>query len=270
MVKLFNITINLKYIIFPLVYIVIGFISYYAIKKILDKSIRIDKIGLKSHKQRAKTIKILIQNIIKYIVVVLVVLAILSIYGVNVKSIVAGLGITTAIIGLAFQDFAKDIIAGISIITEGQYDVGDTIEAEGFMGEVISLGLKTTKIRNYKGAIKIISNRYMDKIINYSLEDSLAVVDIGTGYDHSPEEVEKVLNKLAKDLNGKIPDSTGDVEVLGINNLADSSVVYRITVKVKSMQQYTAERILRKEIKKALDSAKISIPLPQVEVHNGK
>lgn len=270
MVKLFNISIDLKFITLPIIYIVIGLIAHATIRKILDKCIQVEKIGLKSHKQRAKTLKILILNIIKYIIVILVVLAILSVYGVNVQSIVAGLGITTAIIGLALQDIAKDIIAGISIITEGQYDVGDTIKVDDFMGEVIFLGLKTTQIKDYKGAIKIISNRYMDKIINYSLEDSLAVVDIGTGYEYSPEKVEKVLNKLATSLNGKIENATGPVEVLGINNLADSSVIYRVTVKVKPMHQFETERFLRKEIKNALDKANIKIPFPQIEVHNGK
>ncbi len=270
MIKLFNLTFNLKYIILPIIYIILGFIAYYTIKKIIDKTIKIDIIKEKTHKQRASTIKVLIENIIKYIIMILVLLTIISIYGVNVKSIIAGLGITTAIIGLAFQDFAKDIIAGISIITEGQYDIGDTIEVENFMGEVIAIGLKTTRIKNYKGAIKIISNRYMDKIINYSLDDSLAVVEVGASYNHSSEEVEAVLNKLAKELNGKIPDATGDIEVIGINNLADSSVIYRVTVKVKPMQHIVAERILKKEIKKAFDEANISIPFPQLEVHNGK
>ena len=165
---------------------------------------------------------------------------------------------------------AKDIIAGISIIAEEQYDVGDIIEVDGFLGEVIFLGLKTTKIKDYKGAIKIISNRYMDKVINYSLADSLAIVDVGVGYEYTPEEVEKVLNDLAKKLTGNIKDATGPVEVLGITNLGDSSVIYRVTVKVKSMQHYAVERLLRKEIKKALDKADITIPFPQVEVHNGK
>ena len=270
MVKLFDITINLKYIILPIVYATIGFISYFAIKKILDKSIRVDKIGLKFHKQRVATLKILILNIIKYIILILVILAILSVCGINIKSIIAGFGITTAIIGLALQDIAKDIIAGISIIAEEQYDVGDIIEVDEFLGEVIFLGLKTTKIKDYKGAIKIISNRYMDKVINYSLADSLAIVDVGVGYEYTPEEVEKVLNDLAKKLTGNIKDATGPVEVLGITNLGDSSVIYRVTVKVKSMQHYAVERLLRKEIKKALDKADITIPFPQVEVHNGK
>ena len=81
----------------------------------------------KQHQQRANTIRIVILNVIKYVIVFVVLLAILANFGINVKSIVAGLGITTAIIGLAFQDLAKDFIAGVSIITENQFEVGDTI-----------------------------------------------------------------------------------------------------------------------------------------------
>lgn len=270
MIKSINLPINIKYIILPIVYIILGYSVYTIIKKIIDKSIKVEKIELAQNRQRVKTIKMLLQNVVKYITIIFVILSILSIFGVNVKSIVTGLGITTAIIGLAFQDIAKDIIAGISIITEEQYDIGDTIQVGDFMGEVIFLGLKTTKIRDYKGAVKIISNRYMDQIINYSLEDSLAVVDVATSYENTPAEVEKVLNDLAKNLKDKIPNSTSDVEVLGINELEDSSIVYRVTVKVKSMQQYVAERIMRKEIKNALDNAGLSIPYPQIEVHHGK
>lgn len=110
----------------------------------------------------------------------------------------------------------------------------------------------------------------MDKIINYSLHDALVVIDIGVGYENKPEDVEKVLNKLSEDLNGKIANATGKLEVLGINKLGESSVEYRLTLPVKPMQQYTVERILRREIKIALDKANISIPYPQLEVHNGK
>ena len=158
----------LEKIIISIIYLIIGIIIYVIIKSIINKTLTITKRNLKSHqKQRVTTVKSLILNIVKYVVAILVLLAILSIFGVNVKSILAGLGIGTAIIGLAFQDLAKDLIAGISIITEGQYEVGDTIEVEGFMGEVVFLGLKTTRIRDYKGATKIIANRYMDKMINY-------------------------------------------------------------------------------------------------------
>ena len=265
-----NIEIEIINLILPVIYILIGIVVYKILKRIIDRSINIERITLKSHKQRAETIKMLILNIIKYITVILVLLAILSNFGINVKSILTGLGITTAIIGLAFQDLAKDLIAGISIITENQYEVGDTIEVDGFMGEVVFLGLKTTKIRDYKGATKIIANHNMEKIINYSLHDSLAVVDIGTSYENTTEEIEKVLTDLATNLKGKIKDATGDIEILGINRLADSAVEYRVTVPVKPMQQFVTERFLRKEIKNAFDKSGINIPYPQIEVHNGK
>ena len=75
---------------------------------------------------------------------------------------------------------------------------------------------------------------------------------------------------MAERLNGTIENAVGDIQILGITELADSSVVYRITVETKSMQHYEVERQLRKEIKRAFDDANIKIPYPQIEVHNGK
>ncbi len=265
------ININIKQLILPIIYIVIGLIVFCISKNLINQLTTKSKTNLnKQQKQRLNTVRILIINIIKYIIIIIVLLAILSNFGFNVRSILAGLGITTAIIGLAFQDLAKDLIAGISIITEAQYEVGDTIEIDGFMGEVISIGLKTTRIRNYKGATKIIANHNMDKIINYSLHNSLAVIDISTGYEHKPEEIEKVLENLKEKLDGQIKDAKGQLQILGINELAESGVIYRIALEVNSMKQFEVERFLRKEIKEAFDKAKIKIPYTQIEVHNGK
>lgn len=270
MIKLFGIDIDIIKIILPIIYIIIGIIIFSVIKKIILDSGKNSKKFKVLQNQRVKTLKTLIINIVKYIIFLIVLLAILSNFGVDVRSILAGLGIGTALIGLAFQDMAKDIIAGFSIITEGEYEIGDTIEIEGFMGEVVFIGLRTTRIRNYKGATKIIGNHYMDNMINYSLHNSLAVVDVGTDYAHSPEEVEDVLNKLAKELEGKIKDAKGELQIWGINALDDSSVVYRVAIEVNSMKQFEVERFLRKKIKEAFDKENIKIPFPQVEVHNGK
>ncbi len=271
MLNILGISINIKNILISALYIIIGIVIYSIIRHFVNKATIFRKKHLnKEQNQKVKTIQIITLNISKYLITIFVLLAILSLYGVNVKSILAGLGIGTAIIGLAFQDLAKDIIAGVFIITENQYEVGDTIEIDGFMGEVIAVGLKTTKIKNYKGAVKIISNRNMDKIINYSLNNSLAVLEVGVSYDHSPKEVEEVLNKLFKKLQGTIPAVKGDYQILGIEALADSNVTYKIAVEVEPMQQFNVERLLRKEIKIAFDEAGIKIPYPQIEVHNGK
>ncbi len=272
MIEIMNYKIDLNLIISPIIYIIIASLVYNIIKKILKKVIinskkRITKLN---QKQRVETLVGLIISIIKYIIVIIVILAILGTYGVNVTSIVAGLGITTAIIGLAFQDLAKDLIAGFSIITEDQYEVGDTIEVDGFMGEVIYLGLKTTRIRNYKGATKIIANHYMDKIINYSLHNSLAIIDVAVAYEEDTDKAIKTLQELSKELGTTLPNAKGAMEVLGVIELDNSSINIRVTMETAPMQQYEVERILRKEIKRAFDEKGIKIPYPQIEVHNGK
>ena len=161
--------IDIKNIVIPIIYIMIGVIAYKAIKEVINKSLKASIVGKRKVQKRRETIGNLLINIIKYIIVLIVFIAILDSFGINVKSILAGLGITAAIIGLAFQDIAKDFLSGISIILEDQYEIGDMIEIDSFLGEVTHLGLKTTRIKNYKGEILIISNHTINKIINYSI-----------------------------------------------------------------------------------------------------
>jgi len=268
-VDLLGYTINLKFIILPLVYIIIGMIVFAIIKKLVLKTTIKSKLKV-AQKQRVKTLSMVILNIIKYTIVILVILAIVSLFGFKVGSILAGLGIGTALLGLAFQDLAKDLIAGFAIITEGEYEIGDTVEIDGFMGEVVFIGLRTTRIRNFKGATKIIANHYMDNVINYSVNNSLAVVDVSIAYETDEKLIEDTLNKLIKDLSGKLEFATKDIEVWGVNDLSDSAVIYRVVVETKPMKHIVTERILRKEIKKAFDKAGVKIPYTQIEVHNGK
>ncbi|MBQ6323327.1 MAG: mechanosensitive ion channel [Bacilli bacterium] len=270
MLNIFKFQIDIKLIILPIIYIVIGVIAFKFLKRIIKRSTQRKTILKASQKQRIDTLVGLIINLIKYLTVILVILAILSVYGINIKSILAGLGIGTAIIGLAFQDLAKDLIAGFSIITEGEYEIGDTIEIDGFMGEVVFIGLRTTRIRNFKGATKIIANHYMDNIINYSNNNSLAVVDVSIAYECAEEKIEKAFENLFKKLNGNVPFAKKDLELWGVNELADSAVVYRVVVETEPMKQFVVERYLRKEIKKEFDQENIKIPYQQIEVHNGK
>ena len=263
-------TINLRLIVLPIIYIIIGIIIFSIIKSIIKKATNRRKILKATQEQRIDTITTLLLNIIKYIIVVLIILAIISLYGFNIKSILAGLGIGTALIGLAFQDLAKDLIAGFTIITEGEYEIGDTIEIDGFMGEVVFIGLRTTRIRNFKGATKIVANHYMDNIINYSDNNSLAVVDVSIAYEVSEEKIEKTFNKLFEEIKDKLEYATKDIELWGVDKLSDSGVIYRVAVETKPMKHIVTERILRKEIKKAFDKAEIKIPYTQIEVHNGK
>lgn len=267
MIEINNFPVSLSQIITSIIYIALGMIVYNIIKGILNRKTVISKnVDI----QKYKTVKSLILNIIKYVDIFIVIIALLALFGVNVKSILAGLGIGTIILGLAFQDIAKDILAGMAIVIENYYKVGDTIEVDGFLGEVINISLKSTKIKDYQGAVKIVANRNMDTMINYSENNYLTVLDIPVAYENDPEEVEKVLNELFPKLKEKIKDAKGDFQIMGISKLDDSSVNYRISIEVAPTKQYVTERIIRKEILKEFDKKGIKIPYQQIEVHNGK
>ena len=185
--KLYNI--DLKDFIYPILYILIGYLTYKLIDRVIEKSFTkhtFKTLKDRHNQKRLETIKTLISNLLKYLIIIFVALAILSLYGINVKSILAGVGITAAIVGLACQDIAKDLLAGIFIVAEDQYEIGDTIEIDGFMGEVVFIGLKTTRIKDYKGRVKIISNHTITEVINYNLNNSLAIVDVSVGYEENP------------------------------------------------------------------------------------
>ena len=168
----FGTEIDIKRIVNSALYILFVLIVYLILKRIL-KIIFIragGKNASAAHKQRIKTISKMLSSILRYVFLVLLLLVILAVLGVNVTSLLAGLGIVTAIVGLAFQDMLKDFIAGIAIIAENQFGVGDTViaQADGFKGIVTDVGLKTTEITNDKGEVKIIANHNVDGLINCS------------------------------------------------------------------------------------------------------
>ena len=136
-----------------------GYILYKCSGLIFAKLINSGKT--EHEKKKRNTIIKLFQNIMKYIVFIVILLIILELYGVNTKSLIAGLGVVGAVLGLALQDTIKDLINGITILLDNFYVVGDTICYEGFTGEVIELGLKTTKVKALNGQVKIISNLHV-------------------------------------------------------------------------------------------------------------
>lgn len=256
----------------PIIYICIGILVHGIVCRVLEKAVSI-KVGHLSRSsgnyKKSQTVLALSKAIVKYVVIMITILSILTVYGVNVASILAGLGLLGAVIGLALQDILKDVFAGIGIILENQYAIGDNIEIDHFRGEVISLGLKTTKVKNYQGAIKVFANRNITEVINYSLASSLAIVDVSVAYEEDLKKVEKVLTDLAEELSESLENLEGPVEVLGITDLSDSSIVYRLTVETRPVENFQIERQIRRAIKDRFEAKKIKIPYPQIEVHHG-
>lgn len=256
-----------KEILAPIIIVIVSYLLFILLRTIIKKSFKLKVRGMDDKRQ--KTIVALFINIIKIFIIIVSASMILDIYGIDVKSLLASLGVFAAVAALAMQDILKDFIAGISIVLEGQFRIGDTISIDNFKGEVIYLSLKTTKIKSYTGEIKIYANHNVQNVINYSLNDSLAVIDISISYDCNLEKVEKVLTDLCEKLSKELPNLKGNLELVGVQELTDHAIIYRITCLTESMKQFEVQRKVLREAKIVLDKNKMEIPFPQMVIHNG-
>ena len=219
--------------------------------------------------KRRNTIFSLISNILKYIVIILAVIVILSVYGFNVTGLITGLGVAGVVAGLALQDALKDIIMGCNIILDNYYVVGDYVEYKGFTGEVVEFGLKNTKIRGFDGEVLVVSNRQISEITNLSQKNNNYIITMPFAYEEKEADIKKLFDVCFKEIK-KLKDTTGDPEYLGIKEFGESSIVYMIKVHTTSQNQFAYKRAIYSIIKKNVDELGIKIPYPQIEVHNGK
>ncbi len=245
------------------IWILILQIARIALKRIGDKPGPMQK--------RRKTISKVLLSIINYSLAIIGIIVILAIWGVNVLPALAGLGIAGLIVGLGAQKFIQDLIAGFFIIFEHHYDVGDVIEVGGFKGTVVDIGLKTTRIRNWRGEVKIMNNGEVNTLVNHSKNPSVAVVLFNIAYKEDIDQTIDVLNAVFPAFRNQFKETLlEDPSVTGVMNLASSSVEMRVTVKTLNEQHYGIERALRKLVKETLEANNIEIPLPQIVVNKAR
>ena len=267
--NIFNIEISEK-IYLPIIIIAVAFIFDFVINIFLNGKIKMNKNLTKHEKRSRETVLILLKNTIKTVIIIIVILSILQVFGVNTSALVAGVGAVSLVIGLAFQDLLKDLLVGASIILESQFAIGEIVEINGFKGEVISLNLKTTKLKSATGQIRIISNRTISEVTNYSLCDAWVKIIVSVSYESDIKKVEKVLQELFDKLNNSIDELKDKIVINGIESLSSSSVDILISTKTNAKDEYDVRRKIIKQIKLALDENNIKIPYPQVEVHYEK
>ena len=246
-----------------IIIVVIGFVAYEIIKRTINKFLEKDKEKNKLDK-KGRTVVKLITNIIKYVIIVIVGVLVLKVYGVNVSSLVAGIGLLSVVVGLAIQDPLKDIITGVNIITDDFFSLGDVVKIGDIEGKVVYLGVRTTKIKDIaNGNILVLSNRNIDKVIKVSDE---VYMEIPLSYE---DDTDKVVNIIKNSLNiVKKDEKVIEAEYLGIDKFADSSINYKIKLLFKPENKFYAKRLVNTVIKKELDKNGISIPYPQITIHD--
>ena len=250
-------------VIAPIIILLVSIFLCSVAKRIVYKIFNFSKSG----DGKKKSVANLVNNIIKIIIFLIAIMTILEIYGIDTKSLVASLGILSLVAGLALQDLLKDFIVGISILLEGQFSIGDWVSINGFKGEVIPSNLRTTKLRAYTGEIKYIANRNITEITNYSTDRTNLIIDVSVAYESDIDKVRKVLDELCVQLKQEY--KLTDLTCLGIQELSNSSINFRLVALTKYSDQFDLDRIIKKEVVKVFAKNKITIPYNQVVVHNG-
>ena len=247
--------------ILPIVYIILGIIIYNILKTVvgkISKNKRIDK--------RKMTIVSLIRKIIKYLIFIFVILAILNVYGVNTSGIITSIGIAGVIVGLAVQDIVADFLAGVFILFDDKYTLGEIVTINDFKGEVIGLGLMSTKIKAASGEVLILANSSFKSVINHSRNDTNLFINVDVAYDTNIDTLEKALKEMEEEVS-KIDGYVNDYKLLGIQEFAASSIKYMVMLTCKYNLQYQVKRDFNMILKKYLDKYKIEIPYTKVDVN---
>lgn len=222
---------------------------------------------LRISERREATLLKLLENMLTYVVFFVAAIMTLSVLTIDVKALLAGAGIVGLAVGFGAQSLVKDIITGFFIIFEDQFSVGDYIRVDQFEGTVEEIGLRTTKIKNWTGEVHILPNGSIMQVTNFSLNNSIAFVDISIAYEGDINKAEKVLQDLFEKLPEKYEDMVKPPEILGVQNLAASDVVLRVVSETLPMRHFYIARQLRKEIKLCLDEHGIEIPFPRLVMY---
>ncbi|MBQ9467521.1 MAG: mechanosensitive ion channel family protein [Clostridia bacterium] len=220
----------------------------------------------KSH--RGQSIVSILSSLMKYIAAIVILCWGLSIFGVNVSTIAASVGILALIVGFSAESLIADVVTGAFMIFENQYNVGDIVEVDGFRGTVTSIGIRTTCITDAVDNVRIVNNSSMKNLLNRSDKMSYSIIDISVPYETDLEAIEKKFPEMLETIRRENSDVMKEKpEYFGVQSLADSSVVLRFAVKVDEKDIYSGARRLNRAIWLGFRKIGVECPFPQIDVH---
>ncbi|EPD50912.1 hypothetical protein HMPREF1210_02420 [Paenisporosarcina sp. HGH0030] len=228
------------------------------------------KSPLRYSERRQNTLLKLLENVVAYVVYFAALLAVLSALKIDVRGLLAGAGVLGLAVGFGAQNLVRDVITGFFIIFEDQFSVGDYVRIGASEGSVQEIGLRTTKLKGLNGEIHIFPNGTIVEVINYSLNNSIAIVDVSVALETDIPKAEELIGEFLSSLPEKYEQLVKEPELLGVQNLAASEVVMRITAETKPMQHFAVARIIRRDLKIFMDEHGIEIPYPKMVMYQKK
>jgi small conductance mechanosensitive channel len=222
--------------------------------------------------KRVNTLWRVARSLFAATLVVVVVLTIMSIWGIPIGPLVAVGTVVGVALGFGAQDLVRDFIAGFLIVAEDQFAIGDVVSIGGVTGTVQEIQLRVTVLRDLEGRVHYVPNGKIEVATNYTKEFSRVVVDVSVAYK---ENIERVLAIIEDEMRSFAAEPEwlelmlDDPTLLGVNKLADSSVVIRLVFVTIPAERWTVKREFLKRVKNRLDAESIEIPFPHITVDRG-
>ncbi|MGF1663032.1 MAG: mechanosensitive ion channel family protein, partial [Kineosporiaceae bacterium] len=246
-----------------------------AVRRIVEKPRRpgrldfLDPLQTERRAQRAQAIGSLLTAAVSVLVWVLAGFLVLPELGVEITGLVAGAGIVGLALAFGAQTLISDLVSGIFMIAEDQYGVGDVIDMGEASGVVEAVGLRTTRLRAVDGTVWHVRNGEVTRVGNMSQGWSRALLDIEVAYHEDVNHVMEVLTRVGHELRADVafgPKILDEPEMWGVEAFGANSVVIRLIIKTRPLEQWTVAREFRRRIKHEFDRLGIEIPFPQRSV----
>ncbi len=246
---------------FALIRIIIIFVltrvAIKLINKVVERSLSgRDKSRIATNPRRLVTIGELCKNVVSSVFNFIMIMLILNEFGFNLGPLLAGAGVAGLAISFGAQSIVKDIITGFFIIFEDQFAVGDVIQTGTYKGTVQMVGLRTTRLVSWNGEVNIIPNGSIISVTNFSLSNSLAVVDIPMSMERSLEDARALVVRATESMKTDKLEVLDVPEVLGIQTLTTGEYSLRIIAKCQPNSRSDVERAIHTAVKQELDHEK--------------
>jgi small conductance mechanosensitive channel len=215
---------------------------------------------------RATSISVVLTSTTVVTIWTIALLTILGIVGIQLGPLIAGAGIAGVALGFGAQSLVKDCIAGLFMLIEDQYGIGDVVDLGEAVGVVEEISLRTTVLRSLDGTVWHVPNGVVQRVGNRSQLWSVAVIDVDVAYHTDLVRARDLLHRAASEVC-ELEEFADDVleppTVLGVESLGADGVTLRLTVKVSPGTQWALQRALREHVKRVFDDEAIEIPFPQ-------
>ncbi len=228
-----------------------------------------DDLSQKARAQRLETLGGTIKTVIALGILAGVVIYVLTVWGIPLGPLVAGLGFVGVALGFGAQDFVRDVIAGFFVLVEDQYALGDVVEIAGVTGTVEEMRLRTTVLRSLDGSLHHVPNGEVRVATNMTPDFSRMVIDVGITYDSDIDAAIAAIDDEAARFRSDDDWErfhAGEPEMLGVNELADSSVVIRTVFTTDPEQRWAIKREFLRRVKYRLDLEGIEIAYPHLQI----